>query len=123
MDIWKRITLTLAWFSPINSNNNKYKKAALWFNKPSDVLKLKRIDCQWTHTQRGTVQHEIFEGSRAVSFEHDEDLLIKINCREDAGNLIETIKYAFIATIEVKEETNIDLYTEIRNRIRARIRI
>ncbi len=123
IDCWKRLTLTLAWNSPVNMNHNKYRKAALWFEKPDDILKLNRIESQWQQTQRGTVQHEIYEGSRAVSFERNSDLNIKVNCREDAGKLTESIKYAFIATIEVKDEIDINIYDEIRTRIRAEVRV
>lgn len=120
---WKRLTLTLAWLSPVNTEHNKYRKAQLWYNKPDDILKLERIDSQFQHTQRGTVQHEIYEGSKAVAFETNSNLTIKINCKEDAGKLTESVKYAFIVTLETKDEIGLNIYEEIKTRIRTRVRV
>ncbi len=41
----------------------------------------------WQTVRRGTLQHEIFEGSDAVEFVDGASVRIKVNCRADAGTL------------------------------------
>ncbi len=69
-----------------------------------DALRLARRDAEWRTVHRGTVQHEIFEGARAVVVEEGVRLTIKVNCKEDAGRLTESVPYAIAVTLEVAPE-------------------
>ena len=73
--------------------------------------------------QRGTVQHEVLESAKAVDFQDGDIITIKVNCRADAGDLPEPIRYGLAITLEVAEGINIPIYQEVRDRLRIRVPI
>lgn len=118
----KRLTLTLAWFSPINARHRRYMRASLWFDLPNLVLPLNRAQCDWQAVRRGTIQHEILEGDHARAIGDDADEFIRVNCRAAAGVLEEAVPYALVCSLEVGEGVEIPIYEEIRERLQVRIR-
>lgn len=116
----RRLTVTLAWFTPINSASQKYRVAQLWFD-PKNPLAPNRIEADGRATTRGTLQHEVLEGQAAVPFEDGDDIVIKVNCRADAGPIDQPIKYALAVTLEVAEGLDIPIYQEIRDRLAVRV--
>jgi hypothetical protein len=114
----RRLAITLAWISPINPSHKKYRRAHLWFEPLSEnPLNVKREQADSRATQRGTVQHEILEGDKAVAYEEHRQLAIQVNCRADAGKLDEPVRYALVVTLAVAEGINLPIYEEIRTRI------
>jgi hypothetical protein len=120
---WRRLTVTLAWLSPIAANTQKYRKASLWFDVGNDPIGASRRDVEYKTTRRGTVQHEIFEGERVLPFSDGEMLEIIVNCRKDAGRFDTPIKYGLVVSLEVAEGVDIPVYNEIRTRIAPAIQI
>ena len=120
---WRRLTVTLAWFTPVSPLNYKWRKAHLWFEMPKMKLKINRIGPDWQTAQRGTLQHDTFEGEAAAAFVDGEDIVIRVSCRADAPGLGDSVPYAIAVTLEVAEELGIDIYTEVRDRIQQRIRV
>lgn len=126
---WFRVIITLGWFSPINYEHSKYRRAKLWFDPSNDsnfcdVLGGKLIGVEKDRAQRGTVQHQIFENEQAQAFVDGDDLQIKINCKsEDNRKLQESIPYGLAITLEVKEGINIPVYQEVKSRIRVQEQI
>ncbi len=118
----RKLTVTLAWISPIAASTQKYRTASLWFEANNDVVS-NRSDVDWTAVRRGTLQHEVFEGRDAVPFSDGDNIEIKVNCRNDAGKINDPIAYGLAVTLEVGEGVNIAVYDEIRTRIRASVRI
>ena len=114
---WRRLTVTLAWLSPISASNQKYRNASLWFEINKEKLYLTRIDADWQAVRRGTVQHEILEGKNAVPFNDGEGLEIKVNCRNDAEKIQNPVAYGLVVSLEVAEGVDIAVYDEIRTRI------
>lgn len=114
----RRLIITLSWQTPINTGHQSYRQAALWFDPPRGPLGIERRNADWRMVRRGTVQHEVLEGENAVAFTDGSFLEIKINCRADAGNLLDTVPYGVVVTLEVKEEVNLPIYQEVRERIR-----
>ena len=135
---WRKLSVTLAWLTPINTNNQLYRTHKLWFdfpNKDYDTkLKAKRIYYDDDTVRRGTVQHEVFYSNEAQAFADNSTLKIKVNCKTDASKYdditfaekknAKSIKYALVVTLEVDPEigVDIDIYTEINNRIKQAIR-
>ncbi len=119
---WRRLTVTLAWLSPISANTQKYRTASLWFETNNSVAS-DRSNVDGKAVRRGTLQHEIFEGQQAVPFSDGDAIKIKVNCRSDAGKITEPISYGIAATLEVGEGVDIAIYDEIRTRILAAVRI
>jgi hypothetical protein len=126
--VWRRLTVTLAWNGPLNPNDRRYRMASVWF-KPSHegvrdtqaLLGLAATDADRNATNRGTIQHEVFEGERSQAYVDGEELILKVSCRELAGRLVEAIPYALLMSLEVAPETQLPIYEEIRQRLRPRV--
>lgn len=120
---WRRLTITLAWLSPISASTQKYRTASLWFENKKNGLAPTRSDADWRAVRRGTVQHEVFEGRRAEPFIDGEFIEIKVNCREDAGKIQNPVAYGLVVSLEVAEDIDIPIYNEVRTRIAPSIQI
>ena len=120
---WRRLTVTLAWMSPVAANTQRYRSAGLWFEVIGNDLAVKCAEVDRNASRRGTVQHEVFEGDRAVAITDDANLTIKVNCRKDAAKIQKPVAYGIAVTLEVAEETNIAIYDEIRTRITSAVEI
>jgi hypothetical protein len=119
----RRLTVTLAWFSPIIPTNQNYRAAHLWFEVPDSRLSPERQEADWQAVRRGTLQHEIFEGNDAIGIADGDILRIKVNCREDAGPIAEPIHYGLAVSLEVADGISLPIYQELRDRIRPEIGI
>ena len=115
----RRLTITLAWLSPVNQRHQAWRRADLWFAPRQDPLRVSRQQADWRAVQRGTLQHEILEGKRAGVFVDDENLEIQVSCRADAGTLEDEVPYALAITLEIAEELRIDIYEEVRAAVHA----
>lgn len=122
--LWRRLTITLAWLTPIHATNQAWRRAALWFTPAMESLRVQRREADWQAVQRGTLQHEVLEGERASAFVDGDAIEIIVNCRADAGAVEEPVPYALAVTLEVEEGVGVEIYDEIRTRVQAaRVRI
>ena len=128
--VQRKLTITLSWFSPINPKHNLYRRAALWFAPKEgrvtgtfeQLLQVDRAEADSRAVRRGTLQHEIFQGSRATAFTDGTDLEIQVNCKADAGELEEEVPYAIAISLEVPAAINIPIYQEVQTRIEIQAR-
>ena len=118
-----RLTVTLAWFSPINPFHISSRRAKLFF--VGDDLKgdegHQRQETDWQQVRKGTVQHEIFELDKNRLPE--DNLKLFVECAADAGTLDDEIPYGLAVTLEVAEQESIDLYQIIKQGIRQPVRV
>jgi hypothetical protein len=121
--VFRRLTTTLAWFSPINPRHRNYRVAALWLEPPKDELRVQRINCDHHSVQKGTVQHEVLEGEAATAFTDGDRLHFRINCRADAGQLSEPVRYGLAVSLEVADGISIPIYDEVRVRLLSPVSI
>lgn len=119
--IYRQLTVTLSYFSPIEPSTQKYRTALLWFSLENNVLVSSRVNTDVKAVRRGTVQHEIFYGDKAMVWDVGDSIGIKINCVEDAGKLTDPIPYSVLVTFEIAEELDIDVYTDVATKIREMI--
>lgn len=126
--IWRRLVVTLAWLTPINSDHRNLREAKLALepgggNWSNQVLKLDRQDGDHNQVERGTVQHEVLEGKNQIqAFEDGENLRIRVTCKKDAtAHLDAVIPYGLAVTLEAKED--IPIYEQVRARIKQSVRI
>lgn len=123
----RSVTVTVAWFAPINHRHQGYRLAAL-DAKPGGDRKLSlgvdrsRMQPHDKAIDRGTVYHDRREGSRAVPYVDGGDLLLRIAARESAGEFTQPIPYAIAVSIEVGVGSNIAVYDEVRAAVLARVR-
>jgi len=126
--LWRRLVVTLAWFTPINPDHRNLREAKLEL-EPGGVkwdatpLKLARQDGDHNQVLRGTVQHEVLESSNMIAAYQDGEVLkIRVVCKRDAtARLDEVIPYGIAVTLEVKEDVNISIYQQIRTQIKPKI--
>jgi hypothetical protein len=124
---FRALTVTLAWFSPINPHHQGYRMAALDVSPGSEDkywLVSDRLACQPTDKTiaRGTLFHERRYGEKAAVFVDDGQLLLRVSCRATAGNLRENVPYAMAVSFEVGIESGIQVYDPIRARLAAPVR-
>lgn len=130
-NVKRRLTVTLSWMSDVAPQTQRYRKAKLWVEMPENQrIADTRTDLAdaWA-PRRGTLQHEVFESDVPFPYEDGDSLSIKINCANDAGEIENPIKYAIAVTLELGEGVDVDLfneiniYQEVRDRLRVPIRI
>jgi subtilase family protein len=119
---WRRLTITLGWFSPISVRSQKYRMARLWFTPPRDELALTPMEADQNAVVKGTTQHQVLEGEAAVAFVDGSQLAIDVDCRSDAGPLATEVHYGLAASLEVSTAVQVELHEQVRQRIRARVR-
>lgn len=117
----RRLTVTLAYFSPIHPSSIKYREKQVWF----DLLDEKKVvgaraEYDYHAVQRGTLQHEVLETEKTVVWDENDSIVIKVSCRGDASEkeTESTIPYAIFATFEIAPEHDIDVYQKISDRVR-----
>ena len=120
----RTITLTLAWFSPVNIRHRAYRRAKLEI-MPNDFKTragVERSPAQPSDKSvpRGSLFHVRYEGARAVPFVDDGHLSFRVYCREQGGPLDASIRYGIAVTIEAGE--HVPVYQEVRQRLRVRAR-
>ena len=109
--------------SPVASSTQRYRTASLWFELDSKSLAVNRQEADWNAVKRGTVQHEVFDGDKAIAIADNEGVTIKVNCRKDAAKIEEPVAYGIAVSPEVGEGVEIAIYDQIRARILSAIEI
>jgi hypothetical protein len=118
----RRLTITLAWLSPINPEHRFYRRAALAVERAGMPEKLvERADVDHRAARRGTVQHDVLQGARAVPFAPGDAIELSVTCRADAGELTTAVPYAIFVTLEVPPAIGLPIYQEVRQRLRVPI--
>ena len=120
---WRRLRLTLAWFSPINPRHQAYRRARLALEIPKTSLKLLEVDRAEVHSQaavRGTVQHELLDGTDAPLFGDGDRFGVSVTARARAGALEDHIRFGLVATLETAIEADIAVREQMRQRVRVR---
>ena len=120
----RKLTVTLSYLSPVAPNKQAYRGAQLWFNidDGGKGLTPDRLNTEWQAVRKGSLQHEIFIGENPIVW-NDEDLIIKVNCKEEASKIKTAIPYCLFVSFEVAEGFDVDLYADVSARIRQRVQI
>jgi hypothetical protein len=122
----RRVTATLAWLSPINWRHRQYRRAKLGFHPPVGALRpvVDSKQVKFQKAQRGTVQHQIYEGSGAVPISPNDEIRLTIQCFEQAGGLNgASVPYAAAISLEVAEALGVEVYAEVAAQIRPPVRV
>jgi hypothetical protein len=126
---WRRLVVTLAWFTPINPDHRNLREAKLeldavgaWGELP---LRLTRQDADHHQVHRGTVQHEVLESEKLIAaFQDGEEIVLHITCKADATSALDDlIPYGLAVTLEVKEGVDIPIYQQLRALIKPAVPI
>lgn len=126
--IQKRLVTTLAWFSPCNVWSNKYRIAHLYLSnfRNNEDITLDAGMYDFKKTSRGTLQHQVYEGTRADAFIEGGFMIVKVNCRKDASDselkFWKRIKYGLAVTLEIPDTVGVDIYEEVKAAIQTQVR-
>ena len=113
----RKLTITLAWLSPIAPTTQRYRVASLFFESQNDIIGVNREGADWRKVRQGTLQHEVFVGDNATPFENNSNLEIRVICKKDAQDFNGNVTYALAVTLEVAENIDIPIYQEIKNKL------
>jgi Subtilase family len=119
---WRRLTITLGWFSSINPRSRLYRQARLRFSPPDGNLGCDRCEADAYTARMGTLQHEVFEGRRALAFRSGDAAQVHVDCRADAGRLLEPVRYALAVSIEVSTSVQADIHAQVRQSLQTELR-
>lgn len=122
---WHRFTITLAYMVPTVGQLNRYRGAKVYFATPDMQLAGgERIDAEHNSVRRGSLQHEIVQGTRAMVFGDDGTFPIHVECMDDAQRLRagKTVRYALVVSVETAEKTSTTIHDEVRARLRQQAR-
>ena len=119
---WRRLTITLGWLSPVNVHSQKYRMARLRFTSSNDDLEVRPIEADPNAVLKGTVQHQVFEGTEAAGYIDGSALTINVDCRSDGGRLQTPVRYGLAASLEVGPTVRSDIHNEIRSRLSQQVR-
>ena len=117
----RRLIITLAWFSPTNSQNSMYREAHLYFepitrDKPGNHLEIQDRELQWRMVRNGTVQHEVLSGDRASPYAAGTKLEIIVQCKGQAGAKNVVVPYGLVVTLDAPD-SNLPIYEEVKTGI------
>lgn len=122
---WHRFTITLAYAVPAVGHLTRYRGAKVYFNTPDTNLAAgERIEGEHFTVRRGSLQHELVEGRRAMVFGDGDAFPIHIECMDDAQRLRagSTVRYALVVSVETTEEVSTTIHDEVRSRLRQQAR-
>lgn len=123
---WHRFTVTLAYMAPTVGHLMKYRGAKVFFERLDDTATGgNRIEADHNAVRRGSCQHEIIDGSRAMVFANNGSLPIHVECMDDAQRLKSgnRIRYGLVVSIETAVSTSTTIHEEIRTRLQAQARV
>jgi hypothetical protein len=120
----RALTVSLAWFSPVNIRHQAYRQAKLEVAPDSLETRfgVSRVAGQPSDkaAPRGSLFHVRYAGERAVAFVDGNTLALRVFCREQGGALDQSIRYGLAVTIEAGAA--IRVYEEVRQGLGIRPR-
>lgn len=122
---WHRFTITLASAVPTVGQLTRYRGAKVYFDTPDTKLAGgDRVEGERFTVRRGSLQHELVQGSRAMTFGDGDTFPIHVECMDDAQHLPKkkNVRYALVVSVETAEEVSTTIHDEVRSRLRQRAR-
>lgn len=122
---WHRFTITLAYTVPTVGQLSRYRSAKVYFATPdTNLAGGDRTDAEHNTVRRGSLQHEIVQGTRTMIFGDGDAFPIHVECMDDAQRLRagKNVRYALVVSIETAELTSTTIHDEVRARLRERAR-
>ncbi|WP_417235278.1 S8 family peptidase [Arthrobacter sp.] len=122
---WHRFTITLAYMVPTVGQLTRYRGAKVYFATPdTNLAGGDRTDAEHNTVRRGSLQHEIVQGTRTMVFGDGDAFPIHVECMDDAQRLRagKTVRYALVVSVETAEETSTTIHDEVRVQLRQQIR-
>jgi hypothetical protein len=124
--VWgvRRVSVTLAWLTPVQSGRRAYKGVRLKVEEPEiKSICSKALEGQSDRKPRGTIYHRTWVGTAARNFVQDTALELRIARDPDqADELPDLVRFGLAATIETVDEA-LPVYEEVRARLKVQPRV
>ncbi|WP_201288760.1 S8 family peptidase [Actinomyces sp. zg328] len=114
---WRRFVITLAYWAPMTHGLKTYRAAKVYFDTPDTKLAGgDRVDADHHAVRRGSLQHEVIDGGRSMSFKDGDTFPIHVDCMRDGQKHgdIGRIRYALVVSIETAATTSSTIHDEVR---------
>lgn len=118
---WRRVTVTLAWMSPVNPRSQRHRMAKLSVKPPASEFGVQRREVEHYATGRGTVQHEILDGKEARAFLAGDSVAVDVDCHIDRGWTDSPIRYGLVVSVEMAASVQADIHAQVGAALRAQI--
>lgn len=122
----RKLTATVAWFSPIVTGVRSYKSVRLIVQDPDDAAHLltgpMKGQPDQRETARGTLFHRTWEGRQARRFVDGSKVVIPVSRMPDPavdGLFPELLTFGIAVTLET-EAVNVPIYVEVRDQLAVR---
>lgn len=122
---WHRFTITLAYMAPTVGQLTRYRGAKVYFATPDTGLAGgDRTGAEYNTVRRGSLQHEIIQGTTAMVFGEGDVFPIHVECMDDAQRLRagNRVRYALVVSVETAEQTSTTIHDEVQARLRDQVR-
>lgn len=122
----RRITMTLAWCTPIRPRSTAYRGVAVDIvdkEGKKDFWKgvKKALQPLPVVSRRGTLFHMVLEGKNLADFTDPAGLFVGVQARALHDEFAEArVPYALAITLEIAQSLRADIYNEVRTKVRAR---
>ena len=114
---WRRLSITLAYWAPATHGLKRYRAAKVYFTAPElGLVQGERVDAYYRAVQRGSLQHEVIDGSKVTAFRDNATFPVHVECMRDGqrDGKIDPIRYALVVSIETAAETSVTVHDEVR---------
>lgn len=121
---WHRLTVTLAYFAPTSGTLTKYRGTKVFVETPEKKFSLgSRQEAEYHATRRGSCQHDVIEGDRALVFTDSESLTLHVDCMKDGSTLKrgKFVRYGLVVSVETRVGSSVAVHDEVRAALRARV--
>ncbi len=120
----RRITVTCAWFSPINPRHRYYRRAAVGLTYGAEASELAplKAGADYRASRRGTLIHDVFDGKEAIALAEDSSLAVRVSARADAGIWTGPMPYAIAVTLETPIEAKLPVRQQVHARVPVRLK-
>jgi hypothetical protein len=118
---WRRMTITLAWLTPVNTRSQKHVVARLGVRAPGS-LGVFNLEYDHNAKKHGTTIHHILEGKDAIGFLEGDHVAIDVDCRVDAGKLETPVRFGLAVSLEMATTIQADLYDQIAQGLRILVK-
>jgi hypothetical protein len=120
----RRVSVTLAWFTPVQPGRRAYKGVRLKVEEPDfKSVCSKALAGQAERKPRGTIYHRVWEGTAARRFVAGQALELRVSRDPDQGDeLPDLVQFGLAATVEV-EDGDVPVYEEVRAQITVKPRV
>lgn len=112
---WKRLKITLAWFTAPGSSASCYVEARLTIAPPTKKWSWgSRVGVVDDQTVGGTLIQQVVEGDKAIVASLGDAWTIPVEARSATNRRMNPVRYAIVVSVEVSSRVLVDIREEIR---------